>query len=175
MASSTIACSNTLLGATSSTKCSLTRFRALTGRTGGRLLIDGDALYVTTGQGAFYGNPQPSAQNPQTLNGSTLRLTLNGEPYPSNPFADGEEGHPAVFTYGHRNSQGIAFRQTGQLFETEHGPSHDDEINLLEAGNDYGWPTVMGPSPSKSITDPLTTYTPTIAPAGATFYYGKVS
>lgn len=142
---------------------------------GGRLLIDGEALYVTTGQGEFYGDPQPSARDPTTLNGSILRLTLNGEPYPTNPFAEGEEGHPAVYTYGHRNPEGIALRRTGQLFITEHEPSHDDEINLLKAGNDYGWPTVMGPSDDESITDPVTSYTPTIAIAGATFYYGPIS
>jgi glucose/arabinose dehydrogenase len=142
---------------------------------GGRLAIKGDALHISVGQASRPGDPQPSARNPHTLNGSTLRLTLDGNPYPTNPFADGEEGHPAVFTYGHRNPQGLAFRHTGRLFETEHGPSHDDEINLLEAGTDYGWPTVMGPSDDESITDPLTTYTPTVALSGATFYYGPIS
>jgi glucose/arabinose dehydrogenase len=142
---------------------------------GGRLVINGDALYVSVGQASRPSEAQPSAQNPHTLNGSILRLTLDGNPYPTNPFADGEEGHPAVFTYGHRNPQGLAFRRTHQLFATEHGPNHDDEINLLTAGNDYGWPTVMGPSDNKSITDPVTSYTPTIAISGATFYYGPIT
>lgn len=142
---------------------------------GGRLFIDGGALYVTTGQGTYWRNPQPSARNTKTLNGSTLRLTLDGDPHPSNPFANGEEGHPAMFTYGHRNPQGLAFRRNGQLFGTEHGPNHDDEINLVEVGNDYGWPTVMGPSDVESIADPVMSYTPTIVICGASFYYGPIS
>ncbi|MFB6303855.1 MAG: sorbosone dehydrogenase family protein [Haloferacaceae archaeon] len=126
---------------------------------GGRLLARAGELYVTCGDAA----DETAAQDPETLNGTVLRLTLEGDPHPDNPFGG------AVFTYGHRNPQGLAFRGD-DLFATEHGPDTDDEVNLLSAGNNYGWPVVRGPSDDERFTDPLTAYTPTIAPGSATFY-----
>ncbi len=131
---------------------------------GGRLAIHDDALYVTTGDA---GSGQ-RAQNKQSLAGKVLRLSLDGSPHPDNPF-DNE-----VFTYGHRNPQGLAFRD-GTLFSTEHGPDTDDEINVLEAGNNYGWPEVTGKGSDGQFTDPIATYTPTIAPGSATFYDGPIA
>ena len=130
---------------------------------GGRLAINGDALYATAGDA----DDAASAQDPSTLSGSVLRLTLDGEPHPDNPFDN------AVFTYGHRNPQGLAFRN-GRIYSTEHGPDTDDEINILEAGSNYGWPDVMGDS-NGEYTDPITSYTPTIAPGSATFYDGPIT
>ncbi|MFH5799700.1 PQQ-dependent sugar dehydrogenase [Haladaptatus sp. CMAA 1911] len=129
---------------------------------GGRLLIHDDSLFVTTGDAS----DSEQAQDTDSLAGKVLRVTLDGQPHPDNPF-DNE-----VFTYGHRNPQGLAFRD-GTLFSTEHGPDVNDEINVLEAGNNYGWPDVTGKS--EEYTDPITTYTPTIAPGGATFYDGPIS
>ncbi|WP_338729959.1 PQQ-dependent sugar dehydrogenase [Haladaptatus sp. DJG-WS-42] len=130
---------------------------------GGRLAIGPEgALYATAGDAR-----QDGPQDTSTLNGKVLRLTLDGEPDPDNPF-DNE-----VFTYGHRNPQGLAFRD-GELFSVEHGPDHSDEINVLEAGNNYGWPDVMGDSDGE-FTDPLASYTPTIAPGGAMFYDGPIT
>jgi len=131
---------------------------------GGRLLIHDDALFVTTGD-AENGK---QAQNKDSLAGKVLRLTLDGKPHPDNPF-DNE-----VFTYGHRNPEGLAFND-GTLFSTEHGPDKNDEINVLEAGNNYGWPAVTGKSKKKKYTNPIATYTPTIAPGGAVFYDGPIS
>lgn len=130
---------------------------------GGRLLVHGDALYVTTGDAG----EKPSAQDPDSLAGKVLRLTLDAEPHPDNPSGG------AVFTLGHRNPQGLAFRDD-ELFSTEHGPDTDDEINVLEAGNNYGWPSVKGKGGGEGFTDPLATYTPTIAPGSAAFYDGPI-
>lgn len=134
---------------------------------GGRLEIGpDDALYVTTGDAG----DRENAGDRESLAGKVLRLTLDGEPHPDNPFGD------EVFTYGHRNPQGLTFQSgTDALFSTEHGPDHDDEINVLEAGNDYGWPSVMGESDDDELADPIATYTPTIAPASAAFYEGPIS
>ncbi|WP_135824643.1 PQQ-dependent sugar dehydrogenase [Halorussus ruber] len=132
---------------------------------GGRIAFGPDgALYVTTGD-ASRGD---LAQDRESLAGKVLRLTPEGEPHPDNPFGN------AVFTYGHRNPQGLAWRD-GTLFVTEHGPSTDDEINLLEAGNNYGWPQAKGPTEGDKFTDPIAAYTPTIAPGSAAFYRGPVS
>ena len=131
---------------------------------GGRLAVGPDrALYVTVGDA---GDPA-AAQDPGRRQGSVLRLTLEGEPHPDNEHPGG------VFTYGHRNPQGLAWRD-GALYATEHGPDHDDEVNRLEVGRNYGWPVVMGPGDDDRFVDPLTSYTPTIAPGSATFYDGPV-
>ncbi|MFC6730954.1 sorbosone dehydrogenase family protein [Haladaptatus sp. DYSN1] len=132
---------------------------------GGRLAVGPEgALYATAGDA----RERDGAQDTETLNGKVLRLTLDGEPHPDNHFDN------AVFTYGHRNPQGLAFRDDGVLFSSEHGPDRADEINVLEAGNNYGWPDVMGDSGGE-YTDPLVSYTPTIAPGSAAFYDGPIS
>ncbi|QCJ45780.1 sorbosone dehydrogenase family protein [Haloprofundus sp. MHR1] len=128
---------------------------------GGRLAVYEDSLLATVGDA----NDRDRAQDTDSLNGKVLRLTFDGEPHPDNPF-DNE-----VFTYGHRNPQGLAFRQ-GTIFSTEHGPAENDEVNVLEAGNNYGWPEVGGTESTDEYTGAITEYTPTIAPASATFYDG---
>jgi len=131
---------------------------------GGRLAIEGEALYATTGD-ASNGD---LAQDRSSLAGKVLRFTLDGEPHPENPFEN------AVFSYGHRNPQGLAFLDE-RLYGTEHGPDHDDEINRLDAGGNYGWPIVMGRSDRERFVDPLATYTPTVAPASAAIYNGPIA
>lgn len=132
---------------------------------GGRIAFGpDDALYVTTGDASR----SQLAQDRDSLAGKVLRLTPEGNPHPDNPFGN------AVFTYGHRNPQGIAW-QGGVPYVTEHGPATDDEINVLHAGANYGWPEVKGPSDDEAFTDPVTAYTPTIAPASATFYSGPLA
>ncbi|PSQ24760.1 glucose sorbosone dehydrogenase [Halobacteriales archaeon QS_8_65_32] len=143
---------------------------------GGRLAIDGDALYVTAGDASRSG----FARDRGSLAGKVLRYTLDGTPHPENPFGS------AIYSYGHRNPQGLAFRD-GRLYGTEHGPDHDDEINLLEPGGNYGWPDVMGTGGDSGgnggsgdgsdggFTAPLATYTPTVAPASAAFYDGPIA
>ena len=131
---------------------------------GGRLAVGpGGALYATTGDADSRGR----AQDVDSLAGKVLRLTPDGDPHPENP------SNSAVFSYGHCNPQGLAFHpETGAIFATEHGSDHD-EINVLQAGKNYGWPQVIGESGGQ-FTDPITTYSPTIAPASATFYDGPI-
>lgn len=126
---------------------------------GGRLLVHDDAIYVCCGDAANAG----SAQDRDALSGKVLRLTLDGEPHPENPFDS------AVFTWGHRNPQGLAVRD-GEVYASEHGPDVHDELNLLEKGANYGWPEARGPSENPAFTDPLVSWSPPIAPGGAAFY-----
>ena len=130
---------------------------------GGRLLVWDGVLSVTAGDAT----ESDLAQDPERLNGSVLRLTFAGEPHPDNPNV----GHPAVFTYGHRNPQGLAVKE-GALYQTEHGPDTDDEVNRLEPGGNYGWPVVRGVESGEDgqFVPALTSYTPTIAPAGLAVY-----
>ncbi|USZ69364.1 PQQ-dependent sugar dehydrogenase [Halorussus salilacus] len=102
---------------------------------GGRIAFGpANYLWVTVGDA---GDPD-LAQDPDALPGSVLRLTPDGEPHPDNPDA----GDPRVFTYGHRNPQGIAWLPDARPLVTEHGPDGRDEVNLLRAGENYGWPEV---------------------------------
>ncbi|WP_251341806.1 PQQ-dependent sugar dehydrogenase [Haloplanus halophilus] len=130
---------------------------------GGRLLVHDDALYMTCGDAA----DGALAKDPDVLAGSVLRITLDGDPHPDNPFDS------PVFSYGHRNPQGLTVRR-GEIYSTEHGPDVGDEINVLRAGAHYGWPEVTGPSDDDRFTDPVTSYSPTIAPASATVYDGPI-
>jgi len=130
---------------------------------GGRLLVHDGALYMTCGDAA----EAERGQDPDVLAGSVLRVTLDGDAHPDNPF-----GTP-VYSYGHRNPQGLAAHD-GRLYSTEHGPTVADEINVLRAGENYGWPEAKGPSDADHFTDPVASYSPTIAPASATFYDGPI-
>jgi glucose/arabinose dehydrogenase len=125
---------------------------------GGRLRFGpDDRLYVSTGDAA-----QPElAQDPASLNGKLLRLAP--EQY------RGAGGRPEVVSLGHRNVQGFDWQPgSGQLYASEHGASGNDEINLIRAGANYGWPLVEG-SEHDEFTAPLAVYDPAIAPSGATF------
>lgn len=131
---------------------------------GGRMAIGpGGMLYVTTGDAQ-----QPQlAQDRSSLAGKILRLTLDGKVPADNPFANSY-----VYSYGHRNPQGLAWDDKGVLFNTEHGPSGDpgghDEVNRIEAGGNYGWPTVYGDDNRKGMIAPLYhTGEEAIAPSGA--------
>lgn len=129
---------------------------------GGRLKFGPDGkLYVTTGDAA----DPPNAQDLRSLGGKILRLNPDGSLPLDNPF----RGSP-VWTLGHRNPQGLAWHPaTGQLFATEHGTSVHDEINIIQPGKNYGWPTVIGPARDPRFVDPILTFTPNIAPSGAAF------
>ena len=140
---------------------------------GSRLAVGPDRLlYVTTGDAS-----DPAlAQNRDALAGKVLRMTLDGQPAPGNPFGT------RIYSYGHRNAQGLVFGPNGALYITEHGPSQNDEVNLIEAGRNYGWPAVqgrcdgdIGPAElsfcsANSVVEPMALWSPTIAPAGLAFY-----
>jgi glucose/arabinose dehydrogenase len=136
---------------------------------GGRLKFGPDEkLYITTGDA---GNAD-SAQDLNSLGGKILRINSDGTIPSDNPFADS-----IIFSYGHRNPQGIDWDPvTGKLVSTEHGPSGErgfahDEINVIEAGKNYGWPKVIGGESEPGFVDPiLHTGDDTWAPSGATFY-----
>jgi glucose/arabinose dehydrogenase len=138
---------------------------------GSRLLILADrTLLMTTGDA----QNQPEAQNQASLNGKILRLTLDGTIPADNPTAGSR-----LYTFGHRNPQGLVQAPSGKIYSSEHGANNDDEINLIEPGRNYGWPTVEGfcnlPAEqtfctANNVREPLTAYTPTLAVSGLTYY-----
>lgn len=132
---------------------------------GCRIRFGPDAkLYVTMGDA----QRSDSAQDAASPSGKVLRLNHDGSVPDDNPIP----GNP-LFTLGHRNPQGIDWHpDAGDAFITEHGPSDNDEINVLVAGANYGWPEVRGESDNTAFAEPLLTYTPTLAVAGAAFYRG---
>lgn len=112
--------------------------RASSGRHGGcRVLITEDGeLYVATGDAAIGSQPQDLS----SLNGKVLRVdATSGEALPDNPFVDRADADPRVYSFGHRNLQGITQAADGTIWTAEHGPSVDDEVNLITAGGNYGW------------------------------------
>lgn len=138
---------------------------------GSRIIVGPDSkLYMTTGDA----QTQPNAQNTTSVNGKVLRFNLDGTIPIDNPIA----GSP-VWNWGHRNAQGLAYGPTGILYSSEHGPNNDDEINIISAARNYGWPTVMGlcdtPGETTFCTDSnvvesIFNWTPTIAPADLVYY-----
>lgn len=132
-------------------------------------------LYITTGDGA----DRDLAQRLDSLAGKTLRINDDGTIPADNPFVNTKNARPEIWSLGHRNAQGMDFApQTGLLFQTEHGPSGfdgpggGDEINIVERGQNYGWPIVHHRQSKEGFRSPLLEYTPALAPAGATFYKG---
>lgn len=139
---------------------------------GGRIAFGPDGmLYVTTGDAAR----TELSQDVSSLAGKILRLEPDGGIPPDNPFP----GSP-VYSYGHRNPQGLDWDVSGRLVATEHGPSGErgrahDEINVIEAGANYGWPMVIGDERAEGTVGPaLHTGTETWAPSGAAFYRGDI-
>ena len=132
---------------------------------GGRLRFGPDGLlYITAGDAA---NEQ-LAQDIASLAGKILRINPDGTTPRGNPFSS------PVYSYGHRNPQGIDWHPTtGDLWESEHGASGNDEVNVIEAGVNYGWPRIEGSLMVPGMREPVTFYNPAIAPSGASFYRGQ--
>lgn len=146
---------------------------------GGRIKFGPDHyLYITTGDAQ-----EPSlAQDTNSLAGKILRVTDDGSPAPGNPFGSAQGkpfGDPRVYSYGHRNPQGIAWDDAGQLYSVEHGPSGaetgNDEFNKIEMGANYGWPEIRGKETRDGMVTPIlesgrgTAW----APAGLAYANGK--
>jgi glucose/arabinose dehydrogenase len=141
-----------------------------TNHDGCRILFGPDGkLYITMGDAKVGGN----AQDTNSLSGKILRINKDGTIPSDNPFGN------QVWSYGHRNAQGLAFDDIGRLYSSEHGDASEDEVNRIISGGNYGWPYIEGrcntPSESnecssRDLQEPLTVYTPTLAVSGIAFY-----
>jgi glucose/arabinose dehydrogenase len=151
------------------------------GHFGSRLAIGADGyLYVTMGERM----EKPRAQRLDDDGGKVLRIATDGSVPADNPFVGDEAARPEIWSYGHRNPQGLAFRPgTDQLWEQEHGAQGGDEINLVRKGANYGWPVIthgidydgstIGEGSAKpGMEQPVHYWVPSIAPSGMAFYDG---
>ena len=134
-------------------------------------------LYITTGDAT----EKSLAQRLDSLAGKTLRLNDDGTIPSDNPFVGQQNARGEIWSYGHRNSQGLDWHpETNLMFQTEHGPSGfdgpegGDEVNIVEKGKNYGWPTIHHSQTKAGMEGPLLEYTPACAPASGTFYRGSV-
>ena len=151
---------------------------------GGRMAFMNDGtLLITLGDGFDY---REDAQRLDSHTGTIVRLHDDGRVPVDNPFVEREEALPEIFSYGHRNPQGIVVDpDTGKIWSHEHGPRGGDELNLIRAGENYGWPVAthgidysgarVTPYTSRpGMIDPLIDWTPSIAPAGMSQYHGDL-
>lgn len=161
----------------------ITRSATGTGRHfGSRIAFDDSGyLYFSVGDRG----ERPNGQDLSTHAGSVMRLKLDGSVPGDNPFVDRPGAQPEIWSYGHRNPQGLAWdSEHRRLWEIEHGPRGGDEINLIQRGGNYGWPVVShgkeywGPLPvgegteRKGMISPIKVYIPSIAPGSLLYYSG---
>lgn len=150
---------------------------------GSRLVFARDGnLFITTGER----NLKTPSQDLSNHIGKIIRVTPEGKVPADNPFVKDKNARPEIWSYGHRNVQGAALHpQTGKLWLTEHGPRGGDEINIPEAGKNYGWPVIgygvdysgakLHESTHKEgMEQPIHQWTPSIGPSGALFYTGDL-
>lgn len=157
------------------------------GHYGSRIEFDNNGfLYLSVGEGGGQtlggeSSPNKNAQDVTVGWGKVHRMTDSGQVPTDNPVLPGQSAPTTIYSYGHRNPQGLAFNPTtNQLWETEHGPRGGDEINIVQKGANYGWPLVsnginydgstISASPTRDgIQAPLFTWTPSIGTSGLTF------
>lgn len=147
---------------------------------GGRIAINDRNIFLTIGDRG----ERERAQDLADSAGSIIRLNLDGSIPSDNPNFLSPDALTELYSVGHRNPQGIAFDANGNLFAHEHGPQGGDEVNRIEAGKNYGWPTItygrnygigtaIGEGVEKEgLEQPLIYWDPSIAPSGMTFYSG---
>lgn len=154
---------------------------------GSRLAWDKEGnLFVSTGERSDI-KSRPMAQQLNAAPGKVLRITKDGKPAPGNPFANTPDARPEIWSYGHRNVQGLAIHPvTGDLWEDEFGPKGGDEVNRIEPGKNYGWATITygleysgqkvgeGITQKEGLEQPVYYWDPVVSPSGATFYSGDL-
>jgi glucose/arabinose dehydrogenase len=140
-------------------------------------------LFVTLGEHASYRN---EAQNLGNHLGKLVRITPDGAAPADNPFVGRDGAKPEIWSYGHRNEQGLAINPaTGDLWEIEHGPRGGDEVNIIGKGKNYGWPvigygvdysgaTIHVAAAKDGMEQPAKYWVPSISPSGMTFYNAKL-
>jgi aldose sugar dehydrogenase len=140
-------------------------------------------LFVTLGEHFTYRN---EAQNLGNHLGKLIRITPDGAAPSDNPFAGRDGAKPEIWSFGHRNEQGLALNPaTGDLWEIEHGPRGGDEVNIIGKGKNYGWPvigygidysgaTIHEAAAKDGMEQPVKYWVPSIAPSGMAFYNGKL-
>jgi len=150
---------------------------------GGRILFDRNGnLLISTGERSDNAT-RPLAQSLNAGLGKIVRITKEGQPAAGNPFAGQADARPEIYSWGHRNPQGLAIHPvTGDLWQTEHGPRGGDELNRVEAGKNYGWPTITygleysGSAVGAAIQQregmeqPAYYWDPVVSPSGMSFY-----
>ncbi|HKU75799.1 MAG TPA: PQQ-dependent sugar dehydrogenase [Pyrinomonadaceae bacterium] len=146
---------------------------------GSRIRFGPDSkLYITTGDAS----DGRLAQRLDSLAGKTLRLNDDGTVPSDNPFVSQPGVRAEIWSYGHRNAQGLAWQPiTNLMYQTEHGPSPGfdgreggDEVNVVERGKNYGWNRISHRETQSGMESPLLEYTPAVAPASAMFYQGEM-
>ncbi|WP_245798409.1 PQQ-dependent sugar dehydrogenase [Cnuella takakiae] len=148
---------------------------------GGRIVVDGTGnLIISTGERSDLAT-RPQAQDPASGLGKIIRITKEGQPAPGNPTIS--QQRPEFYSLGHRNPQGLALHPTtGDLWESEMGPRGGDEINRIQPGKNYGWPTIgygleysgqkvgEGITQKEGLEQPVYYWDPVLSPSGMTFY-----
>ncbi len=154
---------------------------------GSRLVFDKDGnLFVSTGERSDK-ETRPLALDPMVYLGKVLKITKDGKPASGNPFLGNSKYKPEIYTYGHRNPQGLALDEKGQLWEAEMGPKGGDEVNLIQPGKNYGWGDVTygveysgqkinaGTTHKEGTEQPVYYWDPSISMSGITFYTGNIN
>jgi glucose/arabinose dehydrogenase len=153
---------------------------------GSRIVFDKTGhMFVSTGERSDLAT-RPMAQHLNAALGKIVRITTDGKPAPGNPFLNTPNALPEIYSYGHRNVQGLALHPaTGELWETEMGPRGGDELNKIDAGKNYGWPLITygieyggekisnGATQKAGLEQPVYYWDPVLSPSGMTFYSGN--
>ena len=152
---------------------------------GSRIVIDNNGnLLVSTGERSDL-QTRPQAQHLNSALGKIVRITKDGQPAAGNPFLNDANARPEIYSYGHRNVQGLALHPvTGELWENEFGPRGGDELNVIKPGKNYGWPIItygieysggtigQGLTQKDGMEQPVYYWDPVLSPSGMCFYTG---